>query len=533
MTPREIVLAQINHEETHPVPYTFGCDDVALSEQLQQHYGRQFWNTMFVPYIRNVGGIDVLNRESINETHARDIFGTLWRLDQRPWHMETPGLKSPSFEGYSFPTPDQFVNPMLKENAEKAIEAHPESFSIINIGWGLFEQIWGIRGFENAMMDAIVEPDFYSELLDRLTELRLSMVEQCADISADAIMFGDDWGDQRGVILGPERWREFFKPRWSTIYDAVHAQEKIVISHCCGSIASIMPDVIEIGLDVLESVQPEATGMNPYQLKKKYGNKITFWGGLGSQSTIQFATPQEIRDEVQHLTQEMSIGGGYILAPAKSMQPGTPLKNAIAVVDAFTNQDITYSIPIMNSKGADAHHNLGLIYHSQGDLEAAAVEYKKAIEADPKNADAHHNLGLIYHSQGDLDTAISEYQIAIEINPEYAQAHHNLGLIYVSQSALSVAISEFQIAVEIDPECSQPYYGLALTYALENNETLSVESLQMAANLDKNTVMKARMDSGFDIIRESLAFQDLIKFKLQEMNGVGRKSDHHVKCQHN
>lgn len=92
------------------------------------------------------------------------------------------------------------------------------------------------------------------------------MVAQCADIPADAIMFGDDWGDQRGVILGPERWREFFKPRWATIYDTVHAQGKVVISHCCGSIADIMPDVIEIGLDVLESVQPEATGMNPYQL---------------------------------------------------------------------------------------------------------------------------------------------------------------------------------------------------------------------------------------------------------------------------
>jgi len=210
-------------------------------------------------------------------------------------YMEEPGLKSPSFEGYSFPT--------LKENAEKAIAVQPESFSIINIGWGRFEPIWSIRGFENAMMDAVAEPDFYSELLGRLTELRLSMVAQCADIPADAIMFGDDWGDQRGVILGPERWREFFKPRWATIYDTVHAQGKVVISHCCGSIADIMPDVIEIGLVVLESVQPEASGMNPYQLKKRYEDKITFWGGLGSQSTIQFATPQEIQDEVQYLTQ--------------------------------------------------------------------------------------------------------------------------------------------------------------------------------------------------------------------------------------
>jgi len=89
MTPREIVLAQINHEETHPVPYTLGFDDAALSEKLQQHYGSQRWNTMFVPYIRGIGGINVLGRKSIDETYARDVFGTLWRLDQRPWYRRS------------------------------------------------------------------------------------------------------------------------------------------------------------------------------------------------------------------------------------------------------------------------------------------------------------------------------------------------------------------------------------------------------------------------------------------------------------
>jgi len=231
------------------------------------------------------------------------------------------------------------VNPTLKENAKKAMTAQPDSFSIINVGWGLFELSWCIRGFENALIDSVVEPDFYGELLDRLTELRLSMVAQCADVAADAIMFGDDWGDQRGVIIGPERWREFLKPRWAKVYEAVHAQGKFVISHSCGSIADIMPDIIEIGLDVLESVQPEPAGMNPYELKRKYGDNITFWGCLGSQSTIHFGTPQEIRDEVRRLVKEIGKGGGYILAPAKGLQPGTPLENAIAVVDAFTNQE--------------------------------------------------------------------------------------------------------------------------------------------------------------------------------------------------
>ena len=339
MTPREAVFAQINHEETHPVPYTLGCEDAELNKQLAAYYGGDNWQKRLTRYMVGVGHIDATLQKPIDETYARDGFGTLWRMDRRPWHLEEPGLKQPSFEGYNFPTPDQFVNPTLKENAEKAMAANPDAFSLINIGWGIFEQSWRARGFQNSMIDSIAEPDFYGEFLDRLTELRLSMVEQCANIQADAIMFGDDWGDQRGVIIGPERWRKFLKPRWAKIYDAVHAQGKIVISHCCGSVADIMPDMIEIGLDVFESAQPEPDNMNPYKLKRKYGDKITFWGCLGSQSTIHFGTPQDIRNEIQHLVKEMGKSGGYILAPAKGFQPGTPLENAIAVIDAFTNQE--------------------------------------------------------------------------------------------------------------------------------------------------------------------------------------------------
>jgi uroporphyrinogen decarboxylase len=110
------------------------------------------------------------------------------------------------------------------------------------------------------------------------------------------------------------------------------------MSHSCGSVVEIIPDLVEIGLDVLESVQPEAAGMNPYELKKKFGKNITFWGCLGSQSTIPRGTPDEIRAEVRHLKKAMGVGGGYILAPAKPLQPETPVANAVAIVEAFTEK---------------------------------------------------------------------------------------------------------------------------------------------------------------------------------------------------
>jgi uroporphyrinogen decarboxylase len=111
------------------------------------------------------------------------------------------------------------------------------------------------------------------------------------------------------------------------------------MTHCCGSIAAIMPDIIEMGVDVLESVQPEAAGMCPYELKRQWGDRITFWGCLGSQSTIPYGTPEQIKAEIRRLCAEMGKGGGFILAPAKPLQPETPTENAVAVLEAFTSQD--------------------------------------------------------------------------------------------------------------------------------------------------------------------------------------------------
>jgi uroporphyrinogen decarboxylase len=136
-------------------------------------------------------------------------------------------------------------------------------------------------------------------------------------------------------MIGPERWRRFYKPHYARIFEAVHRQGKLAIMHCCGSAADIMADIIEIGLDVYESVQPEAAGMNPYGLKKAWGDKITFWGCLGSQSTIPFASPAEIRKEIRRLRREMGKGGGFILAPAKPLRPETPTENAVAIVEEF------------------------------------------------------------------------------------------------------------------------------------------------------------------------------------------------------
>ena len=339
MKPREIVLEQIRHRETTPIPYTLTFEE-EVGERLDRHFGDETWRGELVSYMVQCGGVVRLLDEQLDDAHRRDAFGTVWRTDQLPQAVVEPGLKTPSFEGYAFPSADSFADPEVKAATEKRVEESSDSFTIISPTFCLW-QSWYVRGFETTLIDCITEEDFYAELLDRFTDLSLAMIEECADIPADAIMMGDDWGDQRGILIGPERWRKFFKPRYARIFEAIHDQGKLTIMHCCGSAADIMPDAIEIGLDVIESVQPEAGGMNPYGLKEAWGDGITFWGGLGSQSTIPFGTPDGIRGEIHRLRSEMSRGGGYILAPAKPLRPETPTENAVAVVEEFLSGSVS------------------------------------------------------------------------------------------------------------------------------------------------------------------------------------------------
>lgn len=331
---RELVLAQLRAERTELIPSTLGFEGT-VGERLDDYYGSTAWRRRVANDIVRLCAVEPQRLEPTSAGYERDAFGSVWRKDLRPMHLETPGLREPSFDDYQFPTLEQFLDPEREQSTRELLARNPDGFTAIGFGFGLFERTWTIRGFENSLMDAAADPDFYEELVERIFQLHMDFVEHCLTFPVDGVMFSDDWGDQRGVIVGPERWRRFFKPRLAALYQRVHEAGKFTLSHCCGSVIDIMPDIVEIGLDVLQSVQPEARGMNPYELKKAYGGNITFWGCLGSQSTIPFGTPGEIHAEVDRLCAEMAPGGHYVLGPAKALQPETTTENAAAVVEAF------------------------------------------------------------------------------------------------------------------------------------------------------------------------------------------------------
>lgn len=330
---KQIVIDQINHRETSVVPYTLSFEgDVA--ERLDAHYGTDAWRAQLDQAICHAP-IPALGVDLEVTPTVTDPYGTTWQTNRRPFHQLEAPLKEPSLQGFAFPDIDDYVSDAYLAQARAAIEAAPDRFWVVGYSFGLFERTWCLRGFTNALADAASEPAFYGELVEAIADHQLAIIERLLTLPVDGIMGSDDWGYQDGILLGPRLWRKFIKPQLARLHNRIHAANKYTLSHCCGSVIDIMPDLIEIGLDVLESVQPEARGMSPYDLKRQYGDRITFWGGLGSQSTIPFGTPDDVRAEVSRLCKAMPQGGGYILAPAKALQPETPTLNAAAVVESF------------------------------------------------------------------------------------------------------------------------------------------------------------------------------------------------------
>jgi len=348
MTYREIIQKRLNHERTDVTPYTVDFE-FDVYRRLSEYYKDENWESKkLAKFTYSYLGIDTVMMEEGSDLFgggdamAYDGYGTLWKMDKWPPHIEKPALVEPNFDGYAFPSADKFINPVLARK-EQAIEDYinnTEQYRIIGMGWGIFEHAWQMRGFEDSLTDVILEEDFYSELTTRLTDLYIDMLKSCEDVPADAYLFGDDWGDQRGIIIGAERWRKFIKPCWERIYKEVHRQGKKVIQHSCGSIAEIYDDLAEIGMDCHESVQPEAFGMEPSSIKKTWGKKISFWGCLGNQSTLYSGTPAEIRKEIFRLRDLFKNDGGFVLAPAKPLPYNMPIEKAVAVVEALSELNI-------------------------------------------------------------------------------------------------------------------------------------------------------------------------------------------------
>jgi len=198
----------------------------------------------------------------------------------------------------------------------------------------VFERAWYLRGMERLLVDFTDGSAFATTLLDRITERRMAQAEHYARAGADVIAYGDDVGTQRGLLMSVPMWRSWLKPRLARTIAAARAvaPDVLVFYHSDGDVSAIIPDLIEIGVDILNPVQPEC--MDPAALKRAYGDRLSFWGTIGTQSTLPFGSPDDVRREVRTRVETVGAGGGLFLAPTHVLEPEVPYENIVAFVEA-------------------------------------------------------------------------------------------------------------------------------------------------------------------------------------------------------
>ena len=232
--------------------------------------------------------------------------------------------------------PDANKDEKVLKAVKEAVEKYgKEKWIIGSCQCSIFEAAWYMRGIEQFLMDMIVDEDFTNELLDTVMTYPLQMGLNFIDAGVDMVWLGDDVATQIDMLFSPELFRKYLKPRYAMIFEAYRKRNPNIklCYHSCGNLEKVIPDLIDIGLDVLNPIQPSA--MDVAHIKKTYGDKLTLYGGMDVQKVLPFGTAQDVRDEVKRLIQICAPGGGYILSPAHHIQSDTSMENVDAFYEAW------------------------------------------------------------------------------------------------------------------------------------------------------------------------------------------------------
>ena len=334
MTRRERVMMALDHKQPDRVPYhiTF---TIPVLEQVRDHFGTHDVDELIGNHLAIVEPLTPDAWVEVEPDLWRDQFGVLWdrTIDK---DIGTPAnccLPEPTLDGFAWPDPH---DPRRYARYDAWCRDHADCFKFSEIGFSLFERAWTLRGMENLLMDMHLHPDFVEELLDAILEFNLALLAHAVAFPIDGCRFGDDWGTQRGVMMGVELWRRFLKPRLARQYAFAREHGKRVMIHSCGAVAELFDDLIEIGVDCFNPFQPEV--MDVYAMKRRYGDRLSFYGGMSTQRTLPFDTPDGVRAAARRLMAEVGRGGGYILGPAHDTPKDVSLANALALIDTCREQ---------------------------------------------------------------------------------------------------------------------------------------------------------------------------------------------------
>lgn len=332
MQKREIVTRALNFQEIPYVPWHFKFTVEAREKLLNYLNGRDPEE-----YLQNhllELGDDIGFFEYLGDNLYKDVFGVIWdrSIDKDIGNVKGSLLPEPSLKGYIFP--DSRDKRYFKDIPGK-IALHGDRFRLYALGFSLFERAWTMRGMENLLMDFCVNPRFVHELMESITSYNLEQIDEAMKYDIDGVELGDDWGQQRGLIMGYGMWKEFIYPYLKKTYKFIKDNGKFVFIHSCGDVDELFDDLIEIGVDCFNPFQPEV--MDVKSLLRQYHKRLSFWGGLSIQRILPFGTVGDVEKESLAL---LNAGqrGGYIFAPSHAVEGDTPVENIIAFIETTKKQ---------------------------------------------------------------------------------------------------------------------------------------------------------------------------------------------------
>ena len=342
MKPRERVLAALAHQETDRVP----ADLWAVPEvwqRLSAHLGltrreilRQFRVDARWVFPKYVGPVKELPGGVV-----QDAYGHLRRSHQHDYgsYSEYAGYPlafartAQDVYDWDWPQPTYWDPSNLA--AELAdLDREDDYFICYDLG-GIFERSWGLLGFERFLSDLVENPEVPAAIMERMTDLYIGnfqRVMEATDGRVDMVYTWDDIAHQQGLLVSPAMWRRSILPHHQRLNRVLHAAPVKHMYHSCGAVFTIMGALIqELGIDVLNPLQPAAKGMDMHRIKAEHGASVSFHGGVDIQNTLPKGTPQAVADEVRSRCEVLGAGGGYILAPSHYIQNDTPTENILAM----------------------------------------------------------------------------------------------------------------------------------------------------------------------------------------------------------
>jgi len=336
---KEWIESALDHRETRPVPYNFAFSP-PIRRMLEEHLGTDDVEEFLDFPIRSTAPATIkplYADPAIYGDTIKDEFGVLWSTSPIDRGAPIgPCLPEPNLSRYRFPDP---ACAYRYEGLAEWCEKNRAHFTMIWVG-DLWERATFMRGMEELLLDISLHPRFVEELLSGLTEYILRTMEELFRRCAfDCIAVSDDYGTQKELLLSPSDWRKLVKPCLSRIYALAKKNGRRVFHHSCGDNTKIVGDFIDIGLDILHPIQPEA--MDIRSLKKRFGRDLSLCGGIPTQNLLPDGTPEIIRKEVRGILEEMGRDGGFIIEPGITLQADIPLANCLAMIEEATQRDLS------------------------------------------------------------------------------------------------------------------------------------------------------------------------------------------------